>query len=110
MTALGALPILRGAAPSSAARDLALGFAAGVMLAAAFFSLIIPALSRGEVLYGHRDFAALVVCIAMLVGMGVIGGLNEVLPHEHFRTGREGPPSAALRKVCVLFVVIPHHP
>lgn len=44
MTAVGASPVLLGQIPSRATRDLALGFAAGVMLAASFFSLIIPAL------------------------------------------------------------------
>ena len=109
MTAVGALPILRGAQPSSAARDLALGFAAGVMLAAAFFSLIIPALAHGDELYGHRYTSALVVCLAVLIGMGTIHLLNESLPHEHFRTGREGPPSATLRKVWLFVIAIAIH-
>ncbi len=109
MTAVGALPILRGSTPSSAARDLALGFAAGVMLAAAFFSLIIPALAHGDLLYGHRYASALVVCCALLIGMAVIASLNEVLPHEHFRTGHEGPLSPTLRKVWLFVIAITIH-
>lgn len=109
MTAVGALPILRGSTPSSAARDLALGFAAGVMLAAAFFSLIIPALAHGDLLYGHRYASALVVCCALLIGMAIIASLNEVLPHEHFRTGHEGPLSPTLRKVWLFVIAITIH-
>ena len=36
LTAVGALPVLLGKTPSRGFRDLALGFAAGVMLAASF--------------------------------------------------------------------------
>jgi ZIP family zinc transporter len=52
MTALGATPVLFFAVPDRAFRDLALGFAAGVMLAASFFSLIIPSLEASELQYG----------------------------------------------------------
>ena len=48
LTAVGAVPVLFGRIPSRATRDLSLGFAAGVMLAASFFSLIIPALDAAE--------------------------------------------------------------
>ena len=60
MTALGAVPILFGKVPSRGTRDMSLGFAAGVMLSASFFSLIIPAIeSAGEMydedaMVGHR--------------------------------------------------------
>jgi len=42
LTSVGALPVLFGRTPGRAFRDMSLGFAAGVMLAASFFSLIIP--------------------------------------------------------------------
>ena len=47
-TTVGAVPVLFGRIPSRATRDLSLGFAAGVMIAASFFSLIIPALGAAE--------------------------------------------------------------
>nr|WP_232843860.1 ZIP family metal transporter [Rhodobacter amnigenus] len=109
LTALGALPVLRGRVPSTAARDLALGFAAGVMLAAAFFSLIIPALASAGPDYGGRSGAALVVCIALLAGMALIAALNEMLPHEHFASGREGPAAVSLRKVWLFVFAITIH-
>ena len=43
-TTLGALPILVMGKPSDQQQNLLLGFAAGVMLAASFFSLILPAI------------------------------------------------------------------
>jgi len=54
MTSVGALPILFGRIPSQATRDLSLGFAAGVMLAASFFSLIIPALDAAEPMFANE--------------------------------------------------------
>jgi ZIP family zinc transporter len=91
MTAIGALPVLFSKGPNRAVRDLALGFAAGVMLAASFFSLIIPSLEASELRYGGSVLPAAIACAAILMGMGLVALLNERLPHEHFEQGREGP-------------------
>ncbi|SPJ32677.1 ZIP family metal transporter [Kushneria phyllosphaerae] len=91
MTAIGALPVLFTKTPNRGVQDLALGFAAGVMLAASFFSLIIPSLEASELRYGDSFVPAAIVCAAILLGMGTVALLNEFLPHEHFDQGREGP-------------------
>lgn len=109
MTALGALPVLRGQVPKAATRDTLLGFAAGVMLAAAFFSLIIPALAHAEATHGGRALPAMIVCLALLMGMGCIAGLNEALPHEHFAAGPEGPAAPRLRRVWLFVIAITIH-
>lgn len=109
LTALGAVPVLRGAVPSTATRDLALGFAAGVMLAASFFSLIIPALDSAENNYGGHKLAAFIVCLAVLAGMALIAVLNELVPHQHFASGREGPAAVSLRKVWLFVFAITIH-
>ncbi|MFP4326591.1 MAG: ZIP family metal transporter [Paracoccaceae bacterium] len=109
MTAVGAVPVLFGRMPGRGFRDMSLGFAAGVMLAASFFSLILPALEAAEQDFGAGPMPALVACIAILVGMAAVHGLNEVLPHEHFRTGREGPDAAALRRVWLFIIAITIH-
>jgi ZIP family zinc transporter len=108
MTAAGAVPVLFGRTPSRRFRDLSLGFAAGVMLAASFFSLIIPALdAAGEDLSGAGPAA--IVCAAILLGMGAVHLMNELLPHEHFRSGREGPEAAALRRIWLFIIAIAIH-
>ena len=109
MTAVGALPILRGAIPRPATRDMLLGFAAGVMLAAAFFSLIIPALAQAGTRHDGQAVPALIVCIALLLGMGCIALLNEALPHEHFAAGPEGPAAPGLRRVWLFIIAITIH-
>ena len=109
MTAAGALPVLIGHQPSRANRDLLLGFAAGVMLAASFFSLIIPALAAAELRHDSTALPAAIVCAGILLGMGAVALLNEALPHEHFRSGREGPAAASLRRVWLFIFAITIH-
>lgn len=109
LTAIGAIPVLFGRLPSRATRDLSLGFAAGVMLAASFFSLIIPALDAAEMRYDNGAVAPAIVCVAILLGMGAVALMNERLPHEHFATGREGPEAASLRRVWLFIIAITIH-
>ena len=109
LTAVGAVPVLFGRIPSRATRDLSLGFAAGVMLAASFFSLIIPALDAAEPRFDNGAAPAAIVCIAILLGMASVALMNEKLPHEHFKTGREGPDAASLRRVWLFIIAITIH-
>lgn len=109
MTAIGAFPVLFSKAPDRAVRDLTLGFAAGVMLAASFFSLIVPSLEASELLYGGRVVPAAIACVAILVGMGGVALMNKLLPHEHFQQGREGPEAASLRRIWLFTFAITIH-
>jgi ZIP family zinc transporter len=109
LTAVGAVPVLFGRVPSRANRDLLLGFAAGVMLSASFFSLIIPALAAAEARTDSTALPAAIVCLAILLGMGAVALLNDNLPHEHFRAGREGPEAASLRRVWLFIIAITIH-
>lgn len=109
MTAVGAAPVLLGRKPSASARDMSLGFAAGVMLSASFFSLIVPALEAAAERYGEGAIPAGIVVIGILLGMGGVAGLNEALPHEHALSGREGPKSVSLRRVWLFIMAITIH-
>ena len=109
LTAVGAAPVLFGRIPSRATRDLSLGFAAGVMLSASFFSLIIPALDAAEPIFENGAMPAAIVCVSILLGMGAVALMNEKLPHVHFKTGREGPEAASLRRVWLFIIAITIH-
>lgn len=109
MTAAGALPVLFGSIPSRKMRDMLLGFAAGVMLSASFFSLIIPALEKAEVQFGAGVIPAGIAVVGILLGMAIVALMNEYLPHEHFTSGREGPEAASLRRVWLFIVAITIH-
>jgi ZIP family zinc transporter len=50
VTAVGAIPVLFDRSVSRQINDISLGFAAGVMLAASFFSLIIPGIETARTL------------------------------------------------------------
>lgn len=109
LTSVGAVPVLFGRTPSRPFRDMSLGFAAGVMLAASFFSLIIPSLDAAEEIYGSGAIPAAIACAAILLGMGTVALMNEKLPHEHFQGGREGPDSGSLRRVWLFVFAITIH-
>ena len=109
MTSVGAVPVLFGRAPSRATRDMFLGFAAGVMLAASFFSLIIPAIDAAAETFGDGAIPAGIACLGILSGMIAVHLMNELLPHEHFTSGREGPEAASLRRVWLFVIAITIH-
>jgi len=109
MTTIGAIPALLGKYPSERARDGLLGFAAGVMLAASFFSLIVPALEISTERYGEGAIPAAIAAIGILLGAAAIALLDRVLPHEHFLMGRQGPQSSSLRRVWLFIIAITIH-
>jgi ZIP family zinc transporter len=90
MTVVGALPVLFGRRVSIRAQDALLGFAAGVMLAASFFSLIIPAIEASERLYGGRYLPAAIAVAGLFLGVAAMALGNELIPHRHFVQGRQG--------------------
>jgi ZIP family zinc transporter len=107
LTGVGALPlILFRNGISARAEDIFLGFAAGVMLAASFFSLIIPGIDAAEA-QGHSESgAAALVVAALLLGALCLWWIHDRAPHEHFFGGPEGPAAAARRLQRVTLFVI----
>lgn len=79
-TAVGALPILGMHRPNERQENVLLGFAAGVMLAASFFSLIIPGIEQAQERGAGRGEAAGLIVIAVLLGAFVIDRLNRLMP------------------------------
>ncbi|MEJ7934832.1 ZIP family metal transporter [Sphingobium sp. AN558] len=79
-TAVGALPILGIGRSAQRYQGIMLGFAAGVMLAASFFSLIIPALAHLHQHGADKWHAALVVAGSVILGAVMIIMLSRLLP------------------------------
>ncbi|MDI3472036.1 MAG: zinc transporter, family [Thermotogaceae bacterium] len=103
-TGLGALPILF--LPSKKLQkishrtiDMLLSFAAGIMLAASVFSLIIPAIELGNIY---------VAMLGIFLGAFTIEILDRYLPHEHFEKGYEGPKSH-IKKIWLFVIAITLH-
>lgn len=81
-TSIGAIPVLFFKKLLTEKQlDMLLGFAAGVMLAATMFSLIMPAIDSGGVW---------VAVIGIIAGALVIELFDSFSPHEHFIKGPEG--------------------
>ena len=109
MTGVGALPVLFGREVAVRRADLMLGFAAGVMLTASFFSLILPAIETVEARGGTVLWAALVASAGIALGTAFVAWLNRVLPHEHFEVGQEGADPGALARIWLFVLAITIH-
>ena len=107
-TGVGALPCLFMRKIPAKLMDTLLGGAAGVMLAATSFSLIVPGIEYGTDIYGSSVIAVLVVVGGILAGGLFLDRADRWLPHEHFIKGREGP-SSSLRRVWLFVFAITLH-
>lgn len=109
-TALGALLALAlQSRISERATDAMLGFAAGMMLAAASFSLILPALAAGSELTGSKVLGAAAVVIGLGLGVLLMLGLDYFTPHEHDSTGPCGPDWQRMNRVWLFVMAITLH-
>jgi ZIP family zinc transporter len=82
------------------------GFAAGVMVAASFWSLLEPALESSA---GMGTLAFLPAAIGFLAGVGFLLLLDEVTPHMHFNNQDEGPKSGLKRTTKLILAVTLHN-
>ena len=81
------------------------GFAAGVMVAASFWSLLQPALEGSEHM-GRLSFVP--AAVGFLVGIGFLLLLDEVTPHMHLDQEEEGPKTT-LKKTTKLILAVTLH-
>lgn len=82
------------------------GFAAGVMVAASFWSLLSPALESSEYL-GKLSFMP--AAVGFLVGTGFLLLLDVVTPHMHMDKQTEGPKSKLKRTTKLILAVTLHN-
>ena len=108
-TSLGALPALALQGVSRRWEDAMLGFAAGMMLAASAFSLILPALDASALLTGTALGAAGIVVGGMALGVVLMLGLDQFTPHEHEREGPCGPGHEQCNRVLLFVFAIALH-
>ncbi len=80
LTALGAAVVFVTAGFNRKLLDVMLGFAAGVMIAASFWSLLAPAIDMSE---GSSLPAWLPPAVGFLVGAGFLRLIDRILPHLH---------------------------
>ena len=106
-TSLGAslVFVLRNSISESLQKILT-GFAAGVMVAASFWSLLQPALESSEAM-GSLSFVP--AAVGFLIGVGFLLLLDVVTPHMHMDQQDEGPKSGLKRTTKLILAVTLHN-
>lgn len=108
-TALGALPALLIRDLSARVEDTFLGLAAGMMLAASSFSLLLPGLEAGAEITGSPTLGGLTVVLGLALGVMLMIGLDQFTPHEHAQTGAFGPGRDRISRVWLFVLAIALH-
>ena len=85
---------------SEKTEKILIGFAAGIMMAASYFSLLAPALDAGSLWEVTAGFMS---------GMGFLLVLDVVVPHIHMDESEEGMPSGLSRVSRMLLAVTLHN-
>jgi ZIP family zinc transporter len=108
-TALGAIVaiILRDIA--SRTQDIMLGFAAGMMLAASSFSLILPGIEAAQQISNNQLLAASIVVLGLGLGVALMVGLDRFVPHEHVESGKRGPEARRINRIWLFVLAITLH-
>lgn len=113
-TGVGALPILFFKQIPPRLVNTMLGAAAGVMLAATSFSLIIPGIDYGNQLW--PGMGVYVIIAGMLIGAIFLDRVDNWLPHEHFAAHREGTsnigkegPTSQMKRIWLFIIAITIH-
>ncbi len=111
ITALGAVLVVFTKDFSQKYLDASLGMAAGVMIAASFWSLLAPAIDVAAELdtYGE-GLKWLPVLIGFLAGAVVLRGIDMALPHLHPDLAvREGPKTSWQRSTLLVLAITMHN-
>ena len=108
MTTLGAAVVFFFAeAPRPQFQKAMLGFAAGVMVAASIWSLLIPAIEQSE---GMGKLSFLPAFIGFWVGVLFLLLLDRLIPHLHIGSDKaEGPKSKLGRTTMMVLAVTLHN-
>jgi ZIP family zinc transporter len=86
-----------------------LSAAAGIMLAATFFSLLLPALGQADEITSHRALGVAFVGCGVLAGAAGLFAIHRLVPHEHFVLGREGPVTQRVERIWLFVIAITLH-
>ena len=91
---------------SDKTNTLFLGFAAGIMIAASVWSLLLPAIEQSAYLNG---LAFMPAAVGFLLGGGFLVLLDKVVPHFHRGNELEEGPKSSLNRSAKMFLAITIH-
>ncbi len=106
-TTLGAMAVFffRKRNISPKLNQIFLGFAAGIMLSASIFSLIVPAMEEKT-----EYMPSYAICaIAIALGALFLWGLDKLIPHIHGDNTEEGVPTAKVSRTTKMFLAVTIH-
>ena len=106
-TALGASIILFVKRVSQKLIDGMLGFSAGIMIAASFWSLLNPAIDQVMNLSGKSGFW--VIAVGFLLGGLCLWAMDKVIPHIHMFAKKAEGPHTKLKKSTLMMLAITLH-
>lgn len=109
VTALGAAVVFTTRSVSRKLLDTMLGFAAGVMIAASYWSLLAPAIEMSE---GGPLPSWLPAAVGFLLGGVFLRSLDRVLPHLHIgfpRSEAEGIETGWRRAILLVLAITLHN-
>ena len=109
-TTLGAVPAMFLRRLDEKLNNNLLSFAAGVMLAATIFSLLLPGIEKSKA-GGATVTSAVLQAIGFLcLGGFVLWAINELVPHDHFTKGHDGVIDVGrLRRIWLFVIAIAIH-
>lgn len=108
-TGLGALPALFLKDISDRVFNSLLGAAAGVMLAATAFSLLVPGMAAGKAVWPNSHTGMLIVSFGMLLGAFFLHYADKNLPHLHFDTTSDETLSSIKRLSLFIAAITIHN-
>jgi ZIP family zinc transporter len=109
VTALGAMLVFFFKTINKTILNGMLGFAAGIMIAASFWSLLAPGISMAEDL---GQIAWLTAAVGFLFGGGFLYGVDKLLPHLHMGLANaqaEGLKTSWQRSILLVMAITLHN-
>ena len=108
VTGLGGFLIFVRKKYSQGQINFMLNLAAGVMLSASFFALLVPSMASVLQFSPRLAVSALWYSLAVFAGVALVWVLNEILPHEHNNMGHHGM-HLSLKKAWLFIIAITLH-
>ncbi|NPA52657.1 MAG: ZIP family metal transporter [Aquificae bacterium] len=108
MTLIGAFPVVFGKRVSPKVEDILLGFSAGVMLAASFFSLLNPSVELALSSYENRFLTAVIVAFGLSLGAFIFFLADRFIPEDYF-VGIDNKNSKEIKSVWIFILAITVH-
>lgn len=106
LTAIGASTVFFMKNIPQKLQDGMLGFTGGVMIAASFWSLLIPAIDMSE---GEGFAKAMPAAIGFVIGSLFLFGMDKILPHLHINLKQKEGPKSSLHRTTLMVLAITLH-